>query len=274
MRAAAGQILFLECSGREGAVFPAGMGRHGKDAGKGFPRHHRPGSAGVLARQAPQAFEGAGGTPALPGARVRAGRPRSQGRGCGRDARAPRARMRAGRPRSQGIENARRPVSRVLSTPRGAGRPFIWDAGCPAPRATDPDGGAENRLGREGPAVPTWSCSRWGLPCPLRCRRSGALLPHPFTLACSRPWRGGCRRSAFCGTFPGVAPAGRYPAPSFRGARTFLPPPRRKAAVRPSGADKVAFRRPAVKACRHRGRQARGGRGGETLPRRRPFTKG
>ncbi len=30
-------------------------------------------------------------------------------------------------------------------------------------------------------------------------------------------------RFAFCGTFPGVAPAGRYPAPYFRGARTFLP---------------------------------------------------
>ena len=28
----------------------------------------------------------------------------------------------------------------------------------------------------------------------------------------------------FCGTFPGVAPAGRYPAPCFRGARTFLDP--------------------------------------------------
>ena len=31
------------------------------------------------------------------------------------------------------------------------------------------------------------------------------------------------RRSALCGTVPGVAPAGRYPAPCFRGARTFLP---------------------------------------------------
>ena len=30
------------------------------------------------------------------------------------------------------------------------------------------------------------------------------------------------RRFAFCGTFPGVAPAGRYPAPCFHGARTFL----------------------------------------------------
>ena len=31
-------------------------------------------------------------------------------------------------------------------------------------------------------AVPIWSCSRWGLPCRLRCRRRGALLPHRFTL--------------------------------------------------------------------------------------------
>src|SRR5262245_42601107 len=32
------------------------------------------------------------------------------------------------------------------------------------------------------------------------------------------------RRCIFCGTFPGVAPAGRYPAPHLRGARTFLFP--------------------------------------------------
>ena len=31
------------------------------------------------------------------------------------------------------------------------------------------------------------------------------------------------RRSALCGTFPGVTPAGRYPAPYIHGARTFLP---------------------------------------------------
>ena len=34
--------------------------------------------------------------------------------------------------------------------------------------------------------------------------------------------RGGRRRFAFCGTFPGVAPAGCYPAPCLLGARTFL----------------------------------------------------
>ena len=33
------------------------------------------------------------------------------------------------------------------------------------------------------PAAPTWSCSRWGLPCPRHYCRGGALLPHHFTLA-------------------------------------------------------------------------------------------
>ncbi len=71
------------------------------------------------------------------------------------------------------------------------------------------------------PRVPIRSCSRWGLPCQRCYQRCGALLPHPFTLTCTRS----CRRFAFCGTFPGVAPAGRYPASCFRGARTFLPCP-------------------------------------------------
>ena len=33
-----------------------------------------------------------------------------------------------------------------------------------------------------GASLPIWSCSVWGLPCPRRYRRSGALLPHHFTL--------------------------------------------------------------------------------------------
>ena len=40
------------------------------------------------------------------------------------------------------------------------------------------------------PAIPIWSCSRWGLPCRVRCRPRGALLPHPFTLT-RRPKRTG-----------------------------------------------------------------------------------
>jgi hypothetical protein len=70
--------------------------------------------------------------------------------------------------------------------------------------------------------APIRSCSRWGLPCRFRCRKRGALLPHRFTLAAGQTLRarGGL---LFCGTVPGVAPAGRYPAPFVRGARTFLP---------------------------------------------------
>ena len=55
----------------------------------------------------------------------------------------------------------------------------------------------------------------------VRSYRTLSPLPAgPRTV--SRAARGG--RFAFCGTFPGVTPAGRYPAPCSRGARTFLPP--------------------------------------------------
>src|SRR6266478_7360421 len=45
-------------------------------------------------------------------------------------------------------------------------------------------------------------------------RTFSPLLPPPF--------RGGGKRFDLCGTVPGVAPAGRYPAPYVDGARTFL----------------------------------------------------
>ena len=43
-----------------------------------------------------------------------------------------------------------------------------------------------------------------------------------FSPLLSPPFRVG-KRFVLCGTFPGVAPAGRYPAPHVDGARTFLP---------------------------------------------------
>lgn len=42
------------------------------------------------------------------------------------------------------------------------------------------------------------------------------------------------RRFDLCGTFPKVTLAGRYPAPSFHGARTFLPCKSARAAARPT----------------------------------------
>ena len=89
------------------------------------------------------------------------------------------------------------------------------------------------------PAAPIRSCSRWGLPCRPRCRGRGALLPHHFTLA--RPWFPMRGRYVFCGTVPGVAPAGGWPAPYSRGARTFLR--LSAAAIRSSGAADMRARR-------------------------------
>lgn len=82
---------------------------------------------------------------------------------------------------------ARWPVSRVLST-HGlcAGWSFICDARYRTPGATDPDGGPEKCLPPVAAAVPTWSCSRWGLPCRPCYQGRGALLPHPFTLAAAK----------------------------------------------------------------------------------------
>ena len=78
------------------------------------------------------------------------------------------------------------------------------------------------RIGR--PATPTWSCSRWGLPCQRRYRRRGALLPHPFTLT----WRTPAEAGRAVGGLLSVALSLRSPSPGvtrhrvFRGARTFL----------------------------------------------------
>jgi hypothetical protein len=71
--------------------------------------------------------------------------------------------------------------------------------------------------------LPIWSCSVWGLPCPLHYCRGGALLPHLFTLTLALP----PRRYVFCGTFrqPGLNPASRTLSGTLLcGVRTFLSP--------------------------------------------------
>ena len=59
----------------------------------------------------------------------------------------------------------------------------------------------------------------------VRSYRTLSPLPHGGRIRAGR--------SALCCTIPGVAPAGRYPAPSLHGARTFLPARRRSG--RPAG---------------------------------------
>ena len=64
----------------------------------------------------------------------------------------------------------------------------------------------------------------FAVPSPSPETRCALTAPfHPCRRARNRKDPSQGRRFAFCGTFPGVAPAGRYPAPCFRGARTFLP---------------------------------------------------
>ena len=71
----------------------------------------------------------------------------------------------------------------------------------------------------------------FALPLPLPAARCALTAPfHPY-----RPCTEVRRRFAFCGTFPGVAPAGCYPAPCFRGARTFLHRSRKPFRQQPSG---------------------------------------
>ena len=67
--------------------------------------------------------------------------------------------------------------------------------------------------------------------CEFCYQSSGALLPHLLTLTPLRLRSEG--RFNFCSTFRRIAPPGRYPAPSFHEARTFLTP--RGAAVWSSG---------------------------------------
>lgn len=58
------------------------------------------------------------------------------------------------------------------------------------------------------------------MPAPLPAPRCALTAPfHPYP---AKP-EGEAGRFVFCGTFPEVALAGRYPAPHVKGARTFLP---------------------------------------------------
>ena len=65
-------------------------------------------------------------------------------------------------------------------------------------------------------AVPIRSCSGRGLPMPFPLPKKRCALTAPFHPYLPR------QAVIFCGAFPRIAPAGRYPASCFHGARTFL----------------------------------------------------
>jgi len=123
----------------------------------------------------------------------------------------------------KGGKGARRPVSRVLSSLAA------WTA-IPLGRASRH--ASRDQPGRRGGnALAAWlspSAGRpysvllpvgFAVPPPLpgaRCALAAPFHPCPRGMVSLRG------RSVLCGTFPGVAPAGRWPAPYSRGARTFL----------------------------------------------------
>src|SRR5262245_33079408 len=110
----------------------------------------------------------------------------------------------------------------MARAPRGARtwRPFVLDADCSAPHATYPDGRTGNSP--EGcPSRHPYSVLLpvgFTVPLPLPVARWALTPPfHPYPAGTSAPTGRLARkgraevqagRSAFCGTFPGVAPAG------------------------------------------------------------------
>jgi hypothetical protein len=108
--------------------------------------------------------------------------------------------------------------------------PFISCACRQAPLATNPGGSSGNETGGfEAAAPPLFGLAPGGV-----CRAAPVARTAVRSYRTLSPLPRNPRRFAFCGTVPGVAPAGGYPAPCFQGARTFLPACR-YAAERPSG---------------------------------------
>ena len=111
--------------------------------------------------------------------------------------------------------SARNKPSSVPVRSRAGGGSFIWDRRCRRPRAAYPG------LGRSGPPlVPYVALLRVGFTMRPRHQEPGALLPHPFTLACAASRR----PSAVCSLWHFPSPLGARALPGTLpcGARTFL----------------------------------------------------
>ena len=121
----------------------------------------------------------------------------------------------------RGRKGASRPVSRVLSM--AVARHWMTiHLERPSPDASRDLPG---RLGWKHPWARRPAPSLFGLAPGGVCHAAAVAGSAVRSCRTISPLRRGKPRSRylFCGTVPGVAPAGRYPAPCFHGARTFLP---------------------------------------------------
>ena len=113
-----------------------------------------------------------------------------------------------------GLLHAGEPVCKPDSVHAAGGRqrrPSIWTACCQTVSSGLPGI-------YDGPSIPAWPCSRWGLQAGPVTRATGGLLHHLFTLACV------VRPSAVCFLlhFPSGCPAWVLPSTAPCGVRTFL----------------------------------------------------
>ena len=140
------------------------------------------------------------------------------------------------------VVKTRRPVSRVLSPHFWVEQPFLCDACHHAPDATHPGHGPETAHTRP----------LFGL------APGGVYLARPVT----RPAVGSyptlsplplAGRSTLCGTFPRLAPGGRYPPPCLHGARTFLQQASLPATAQPSGDSDISQNQTRHQRDRHTG---------------------
>ena len=132
------------------------------------------------------------------------------------------------------------PISRILSAGllqqdgHSSGPRITARLKRPTRRFGAPSRHASGRSLRSEPGfLPIWSCSVWGLPCPLHCCSGGALLPHLFTLTLTLP----PGRYVFCGTSRQTVlkpPSRTLSGTLLCGVRTFLPP-HHGCCERPSG---------------------------------------
>jgi hypothetical protein len=141
---------------------------------------------------------------------------------------------------------ASRPVSRVLSL-RVAPHSMTIHLERPSPDASR---NLPGRLGRKQPWHPLRGAAPplFGLAPGGVCHAApvaGGAVRSCRTISPLRQALGPVPRYHFCGTVPGVAPAGRYPAPCFHGARTFLSRTLSglaAAVIQPAGRGEVGYR--------------------------------
>jgi hypothetical protein len=127
--------------------------------------------------------------------------------------------------------NASRPVSRVLS----ASLSTCWmtihlERPLPNASCNQPERRAGNALTPEDAVLPLFGFAPGGV-CRAACVAAAAVRSYRTV----SPLPKSIRRFVFCGTFPEVTLAGRYPAPFSRGARTFLYRVTATAIIRPTG---------------------------------------